>query len=256
MALADVSIGVAGTLDPTTIGRLAAAVEAAGFASLWINDVPGSDPVAALSAAAASTERITLATGVIPMDRRNAADVAAAVVDAALPQHRLRLGIGSGQARGGVLALVGDAVETLRSDLDSAILVGALGPKMRRLGAERADGVLLSWLPPQVAADQAQAAHVVSADAHVALYVRTALRADAGPRLAAEAAQYSGYPAYSANFARLGVTAEQTVIVPETAADRLARYRASVDEVVLRVMIAGDSLEDYLGFVDDAAALL
>jgi alkanesulfonate monooxygenase SsuD/methylene tetrahydromethanopterin reductase-like flavin-dependent oxidoreductase (luciferase family) len=256
MARANVSIGVAGTLGAETIGRLASAVETAGFGSLWINDGPGSDPVAALVAATAATERLTVATGVIPMDRRNAADLAAAVLSADLPQHRLRLGIGSGQARSGVLALVGEAVDVLHAELDAAILVGALGPKMRGLGAERADGVLLSWLPPAIAAEQAETAHAASADAHVALYVRTALRADAGSRLAGEAAQYSRYPAYAANFARLGITADQTVIVPEAAADRLARYRESVDEVVLRAIVAGDCLDDYLRFVDDAAALL
>lgn len=252
----NISIGVAGALGPDAIARLAPAVERAGFRSLWVNDTPGGDSIAALEAAADVTSSLFLATGVIPVDRRHADAIVAAVRRAELPEHRLVLGIGAGQARNGALALVGDAVEVLHDRLSARVLVGALGPKMRRLGARRADGVLLSWLTPAVAAEQAGEARRVTSGSHVALYVRTALEASAESRLADEAARYGGYPAYAANFERLGVTPQQTVIDAATFGERIGQYRDAVDEVVLRVIAPGDTVDDHLRFVEAAAERL
>jgi alkanesulfonate monooxygenase SsuD/methylene tetrahydromethanopterin reductase-like flavin-dependent oxidoreductase (luciferase family) len=261
MALADVSIGVAGALGPDAIARLAVIVERCGFRSLWVNDTPGGDSLAALAAAAEGTSRLVLATGVIPVDRRHADEVVDAVHMAELPEHRLVLGIGAGGTRKGALSLVGSAAEQLRDGTRATVLVGALGPKMRELGARQADGVLLSWLTPDVARDQAEAAHALAAgaqasDSRVALYVRTALTAEAGGRLAEEARRYAGYPAYAANFARLGIRAEDTVLDHDTFADRIPRYRDAVDEVVLRVIAPTDSVDDHVRFVERAGELL
>ena len=83
-----VSVGVAGALGPEAIARIAAAVEQAGFHALWVNDTPHGDSIAALSAAAAATERLTLATGVIPLDRRPPGEVAEAIRAAGLPESK------------------------------------------------------------------------------------------------------------------------------------------------------------------------
>jgi hypothetical protein len=88
------------------------------------------------------------------------------------------------------------------------------------------------------------------------LYVRTALTAEAGGRLAEEARRYAGYPAYAANFARLGIRAEDTVLDHDTFADRIPRYRDAVDEVVLRVIAPTDSVDDHVRFVERAGELL
>ena len=261
MALADVSIGVAGTLGPEAIGRLAPVVERCGFRSLWVNDTPGGDSLKALSAAADATSRLTLATGVIPVDRRHPDEVVDTVKRRELPEDRLVLGIGAGGARDGALFLVGTAVAELHEGTSARVLVGALGPKMRRLGAEQGDGVLLSWLTPEVAAEQASTARSLAeangvSGCHVALYVRTALDPAADGRLAEEADRYAGYPAYAANFARLGIRARDTVLDAFTFGDRIERYREAVDEVVLRVIVPSDSVDDHLGFVETAADLL
>jgi len=251
MSTAPVSIGVAGVLGPATIAQIAAAAEQAGLYALWVNDTPGGDALAALHEAARATETLVLGTGVVPLDRRTPDEI---LIDAAgLPEDRLILGIGSGQASGPVLAAVRNAVDALRERTSAGIVVGALGPKMRTLAVEVGDGMLLNWLPADIAADQAIEAHAVAPGATVALYVRTALDEGGMPRLHAEAERYARFPKYAANFARLGVSADDTVLTP--GAEGLAAYRASVDEVVLRAMTASDDAVEYVRFVERAGEL-
>lgn len=251
-----VSLGVAGTLGPDLIAQLAPHVEAAGFATLWVNDTPRGDALAALAAAARTTSRLRLGTGVIPLDRRPAASLGPQIAQAGIPEDRLVLGIGSGAGRVGALDRVRDGIRDLRAHTRARIVVGALGPRMRRVGAERADGVLLNWVTAPVAAAQAREAHEIAPDAHVAVYIRTALDAPGAARLEAEAERYAGVPAYAANFARMRVDAIQTTF-PDGAALRagLPAYVEAVDEVVLRAVPAHDDLDAYRAFVAATAPL-
>ena len=251
---AALSIGIAAAAGAEVGARVAAAAEAAGLHALWVNDTPGHDALAVLAAAAGATERLVLATGVLPIDRRTPDDILARA--AGLPADRLVLGIGSGQLRHGAVDRVTDAATALRAGTEARVVVGALGPRMRRTGAEASDGLLLSWLTPEIAADQARHAHELARTAHVALYVRTAVDPDAIPALDEEAQRYAGYPAYAANFARLGVQAAETVIRPAALRDRIAAYRAAADEVVLRAITASGSLDEHLRFIDAVAEAL
>lgn len=254
---ASVSLGVAGTLGPDLVAAIARAAEEAGLHTLWVNDTPQGDALECLAAAASATSRLGLATGVLPVDRRPAASIVAAL-DPAIPPSRLTLGIGSGALRRGALAAVADAADELRSASEARILVGALGPRMRRLGAERADGVLLSWLTPSVAADQAAEVREARAGAVVALYVRTASDPAARARMREESERYGSYPQYAANFARLGIEPADTVL-PAGGGDvatGLHAYRDAVDEVVLRAIVAEETLSAYRGFIDDVAEAL
>lgn len=253
MTHARLSIGVAGLLGPTAIAQIAQAVEAAGFHALWVNDTPGGDALAALVAAAHTTSRLTLATGVIAVDRRSPESIATAAAN--LPQDRLVLGIGSGQTSVGALARVRDAAILLCEQTTAQVLVGALGPKMREVAVTAGQGPLLSWLTPSIAAAQAAQAHELQPDAHVALYVRTALDAAARPTLDVEVARYASYPKYAANFARLGIDAADTVLDPDNAGVRIPQYLDAVDEVVLRAIVTGDGVADYAAFVERAAGL-
>jgi alkanesulfonate monooxygenase SsuD/methylene tetrahydromethanopterin reductase-like flavin-dependent oxidoreductase (luciferase family) len=245
------SLGIAAAAGPALAARVAPAAQAAGFHALWVNDTPGHDALAVLAAAAATAERLVLATGVLPVDRRSPDDIAVAA--AGLPAHRLVLGIGSGQTRSGAVGLVTDAATELRRRTDARVVVGALGPKMRRAAAVASDGVLLSWLTPEAAAEQSAQAHAITPATHVALYVRTAADDAAIAALDEEAARYAGYPAYAANFARLGVGAADTVIRPTALRDLIAAYRAGVDEVVLRAITPTGSADDHLRFIDAIA---
>lgn len=255
---AAVSLGVAASVGPELAAQLAPLVEEAGFHALWVNDTPGADALAVLEAAARTTRGLTLATGVLPVDRRSATEISSRVEAARLPQDRLVLGIGSGQAKNGVLDLVRDAAGELRAALAATVLVGALGPKMRRLAVEESDGVLLSWLTPDSGRAQAAEAHRLRPDRHVALYVRTAVDPAAHDRLRAETARYAGFASYAANFARLDIDPDDTVLDAAThdLAARLSDYRHGVDEVVLRAITVGDGLEDYRRFIDGARQLL
>src|SRR5262245_49481107 len=106
--------GVAGALDPALIGAVAAAAEAQGYDSFWVNDTPGADSLERLATAAGQTSRIRLGTGVIPLDRRPAAEIIARVRELKLPTERLIVGIGSGGRGPGSLARVKDALIAFR----------------------------------------------------------------------------------------------------------------------------------------------
>ena len=248
------SIGIAASVGPDLAARLGPAIEYAGFHTLWVNETPGNDALGVLAAVAETTDRLVLATGVLPVDRRPPADIADQVESLDLPLDRLVIGIGSGGRGPGALARVRDALGELRDELTVRLMVGALGPKMRALAAEASDGVLLSWLTPDAAAAQASEAHAVSPAGHAALYVRTATDPRALALLDAEARRYSGYPAYAANFARLGIAAEATVLRPGGLREGIEAYRAAVDEIVLRAIVADESAEAYLSFLGDVTS--
>lgn len=224
-----VSIGLPGATPADALRSLAPRIEAAGFHGLWLNDTPDGDALAGLAIAARATSTLHLGVGVAPLDRRPAREIADAVLALGLPQDRLTVGVGSGGPRG-ALARVGDGVALLRDALSAPVIVGALGPRMRALAAERADGVLLNWLTP------AAAAAARDPRGSTVLYARTALdRADL-PALDAEAARYGAAPAYAANFAREGFGPLDTVIRPGGLASAVRAY--DVDELVLRAVAA------------------
>ncbi|MBW4043038.1 MAG: LLM class flavin-dependent oxidoreductase [Acidobacteria bacterium] len=258
----EVSIGVPGALGPDAVRVLAPRIERAGFTGLWLNDTPQGDSLAGLAAAAEVTTHLRLATGVVPIDRKPAPALLADLRRTGVPEARLTLGIGSGQLRRGAVDAVAKELLTLRGGTGAAVVVGALGPRMRRLAAEHADGALLSWLTPEVAATQAQELREAGRQAQgerprVALYARTIVDEASRPVLEREAAQYASYPAYSANFERLGIAAMDTTL-PLSGGDLASGVAAygDVDELVLRAITPTGSLDDLLTFVDRAGALL
>ncbi len=254
--MGSISIGLHGATPHDLIRELAPRIEAAEFTTLWLNDTPQGDSLAGLAVAASVTSTLGLGTGVIPLDRRPATEIATALGN--LPTERLSLGLGTGAAHKG-LATMTDALAVLREHTRARLVVGGLGPKMRRLGAEHADGVLLNWLTPDTAA-VAQAefrADAAGRPVRGILYVRTTTDAAARSALELEAATYARYPAYAANFDRLGITALDATIdgaSDAVLADRLGQYTAAVDELVVRSIVAEPTLEKYLQFIDAVVA--
>ncbi len=236
MDLSRVSIGLPGATPHDIVEALAPQIEAAGFHALWLNDTPDGDSLAGLAVAAQATSTLALGTGVIPIDRRPARAILGALDG--LPIERLSLGVGTGAAKHG-LDLTERSVAELRAGTNAAIVVGALGPKMRALAARVADGVLLNWLTPEAAAEQRASVRTI-------LYARTALTPDALPALEEEAARYGSYPAYAANFERIGASPLETTI---RSSGRIADYLAAVDELVLRVVVARPTLAEYERFL-------
>lgn len=251
--------GVAGALAHDIVRELARAAEGAGYRTFWVNDTPGGDGLAALREAAAVTGTIRLGIGVIPLDRQSAGRIVERIAELGLPVGRLTLGVGSGQ-RGGGLDRVRAGALALRKSTEATIIVGALGPRMSGVAGETADGVLFNWLTP---AAVPAAAELVRGGARGAGrpmpridgYVRTALGSAAIARLHEEADRYASYPAYAANFARMGVTAMETAVFGEVADIQaaLTAFDAVLDETVVRAIAADETERSYRDLLETAA---
>ncbi|HEY8448220.1 MAG TPA: LLM class flavin-dependent oxidoreductase [Thermomicrobiales bacterium] len=248
--------GVAGALDHALIERIAKAAEDAGYRTFWVNDTPDGDGLAALAAAARATNRIRLGVGVIAVSRIPAATIAARVSELSLPQERLVVGIGSGGVRQGAVELVEQAAVELKGSLACPVIVGALGPRMCALGGRAADGVLLNWLTPEQAAASGELTRVAAREAgrpapEVSAYVRVAFP-EGRSRLESEAGRYARIPSYAAHFARMGVEPIATAVFGEAPEIQrgLAPFEAVLDEVVIRAIVAQETLEPYLALVE------
>jgi alkanesulfonate monooxygenase SsuD/methylene tetrahydromethanopterin reductase-like flavin-dependent oxidoreductase (luciferase family) len=134
---------------------------------------------------------------VLPLDRRPAPEIVASVEHHRLPVDRLVLGVGSGS--GSRVGAVARGIGHLQGALDATIVLGALGPRMRSLGARMAGGLLLSWLSLEAAAhavaDSRRAAEEVGRTyPWTMLYARAAVEPRARQILEAEITAYAGYP--------------------------------------------------------------
>lgn len=252
--------GISAMVSADLVAPLAARAEHAGYATFWVNDVPGANGLEQLQRAQAATSIIRLGIGVLPVDRWSADGILAEVERLQLDTDRLAIGIGAGALHTGSL----DATASVAADLLSAgrfiVLIGALGPEMCRLAGSAANGVILNWLTPVAAAELAQltregAASVGRPRPEILAYIRTASSPAAQARLERESAAYEGYPAYARHFARMGVSAiETTVNGPSNDIDQyFARFAPEVSEAVARAIAAGDSLEDYLEVLEAAS---
>ncbi len=256
MDVSRLSIGLAGALDEAVLAHLAPIIESLGFRGLWLNDTPDGDALAGLSVASAVTSTLRLGTGVIPLDRRTPTEILGAL--SGLPQWRLTIGVGSGAAQH-ALGMVARGVRELTERSEASIVVGALGPKMRRMAAQAADGALFNWLTPAAATDAMNDLHrdAHGRDVRGVLYVRTAMTVDARGALRAESDRYGSRPKYAANFARIQASAIDTTIdgsVPGALAARVTEYEQRVDEVVLRAITAEQTLGSYIEFIEKVAA--
>ena len=254
--------GVAGALPHSITRSLAAAAELAGYHTFWVNDTPNGDGLAGLRAAADVTTNIRLGVGVIPLDRQPAELIAQRVLELDLPQDRLSLGIGSGQPKGGV-ERVRSGAATLEELLSAQVVVGALGPRMCAVAGEAADGILLNWIvpdyvAPSVAIVAAAAQKAGRPEPQMMGYVRTVYGPASREVFAGEAARYASYPAYAANFSRMGTPAEETGVIGDTPAEiqaGLAAFAPLLDETVVRAIVGEESEAAYLALLEAAAPL-
>lgn len=252
--------GVAAMLDDATLQTVARTAEAAGYDTFWVNDSATGEGLAALRAAAEATSAMRMAVGLIPLDRRSPQQIAARIGELDLPGDRLIVGVGSGAAPGG-LARVADGVATLRRLIDAMLVVGALGPRMRRLAAEVADGVLLDWPTPAYAAacvDEIAYAAAAAGRARptVGGYVFTALGAAALRRLETDARYYGAVPAYAAHFDRMGADPLDATAggrTPEEVQRALAAFDVAWDETVVRATVESDTADAHLSLLTAAA---
>jgi alkanesulfonate monooxygenase SsuD/methylene tetrahydromethanopterin reductase-like flavin-dependent oxidoreductase (luciferase family) len=237
------------------ISATAREAEALGYTSFWVNHPGSFDGLGALAIAAGQTRRLELGIGVIPLHTRGPESIVQGVRGHKLPLDRLLLGVGSPNPKS--LSRVREGVAALRRELQTRVVVAALGPKMCALAGEVADGVLLNWVTPDYARRSADIVREAASKAgrtapKVFAYVRLAMGAAAAAKLQEEGDRYAAIPAYGANFARIGVKPAETGIVAETpqaVGKALALWRGAVDEVVIRAITAVDTVDANLALV-------
>jgi alkanesulfonate monooxygenase SsuD/methylene tetrahydromethanopterin reductase-like flavin-dependent oxidoreductase (luciferase family) len=156
---------------------------------------------------------------------------------------------------------VREDARVLAERVEAPVVIGALGPKMCALAGREADGVLLNWLTPSYVAPSAAITDEAAREAgrpqpQIMGYVRTAYGPGAREVFLQEAARYSGIPAYTANFARMGTPAEETAVIGESAAEiqaGLAPFATELDETVVRAVTGEESAAAYLALLEAAA---
>jgi probable F420-dependent oxidoreductase len=165
---------------------LARDVEARGYHTAWLGETAGGDAITLMTLLATHTQRIGIASGVIPIQTRSPIVLgmsAATLAHVAPGRVSLGLGVSSriiveqwhglpfhpglGQIREAVqvirMTTAGERVNfegkyyrlknfRLAAPLPQEppkIVLAALGPEMLELAGEIADGVLLNWIPPE-----------------------------------------------------------------------------------------------------------
>jgi alkanesulfonate monooxygenase SsuD/methylene tetrahydromethanopterin reductase-like flavin-dependent oxidoreductase (luciferase family) len=240
---------------PDIIRATAKEAEALGYSSFWVNHPGKTDGLGALAVAAGETKRVELGIGVIPLHTRGPESIVEGVRAHTLPLPRLLLGVGSPNPNS--LQRVRDGVAALRRELQTRVIVAALGPKMCHLAGEVADGVLLNWVTPEHARRSAEQVRAGAAAAKrqppkIFSYVRLAMGAAAMPTLQEEANRYGAVPAYAANFERMGVKPIETTIAAQTPDDvrkAVAKWDGAVDQLIFRAIVAADTVDANLALV-------
>lgn len=171
-----------GRLTPKEFQGLASLAEGNGYEVVWVPEGRGFDSISQLTAMATSTQRVRLATGILPVFSRTPMAIAMAAAGlTAVSSGRFVLGLGVGHrpsVEGGdgvpfsrPMARLRETIQIVRSllagervshqgrvfNLSNASLgpaaplakvplyIAALGPQMLELAGELADGVLLNW---------------------------------------------------------------------------------------------------------------
>lgn len=213
----------------------------------------GRDAFASFAAlfAATSSVRGTVGVAAAPMHHRLILPTLASTLNE-LSAGRFSLGLGVSHpeqtARFGV-AFPGQQIDYMRSWIRDLryrsargmaygggwpVLIAALGPRMVRLGAEEAEGLILNWLTPEHAASSVQQVRRAAPEGsspRTALYLRL-MTADA---LHADVVRYDAMANYHRNFVSQGVTSHDDIVARTTlprddlgaARERLDEYRAA-----------------------------
>ncbi len=231
--------------------ELARLGERLGYEAVFLPEIAARDTLVALGLLAGETERLRLGTGIIPMPART--PMLTAMAAAAVQERsagRLLLGIGTGPAAPGALDRLRELVGALRGllagermEIDAQtrqlslvpehpvpIWLSALGPRAVRLAGSVADGVVLNWCTPErvaeavgVVREGAEAAGRDPAAVTIAVYVRAGLGTEPDETMRAmrvAAGEYASYPAYAAQFARMGLGGEATAAAAAHASGR------------------------------------
>jgi probable F420-dependent oxidoreductase len=178
----------------SSVTAAARQVETLGYESLWIGENRGREPFIQAGLLLAATQRLRVATGVVNIWVRDPmATLAAQLTLAEAYPGRFVLGLGVSHAllvdrrghryRQPLIAMRDylDAMDQMRSRYRAVPpdhaprVLGALGPRMLALAAERADGAHTYLVPPE---HTAQARELVGADRMLVVEQAVALETD------------------------------------------------------------------------------
>ncbi|MGH9139070.1 MAG: LLM class F420-dependent oxidoreductase [Acidimicrobiales bacterium] len=215
--------GMIDTLPTTAARQAAQAVAELGYGALWIAEAVGREPFAASAVLLAATDRLPVATGIANIYARDPMTMAAGqrtLAEAFPGRFLLGMGVSHGHLVAGVRKHdwskpYSHMVEYLER-MDSALfmakgptenpgrVLAALGPKMLRLAAERANGAHPYFTTPD---HTRRAREVMGPGALLAPEQMVVLQSDPDEaRRIARAGMsiYLGLPNYTNNLRRLG----------------------------------------------------
>lgn len=131
-------------LEPADRDAAVAHARQRGYTSAWTNARATRDPFEAC--ARWTRAGMTAGISVVPLDSWDLDELARVATETARRATGFVLGVGSGQAGMGALALVRTGIAELRRRAPGVPLyIGALGPRMLELAGELADGAALNW---------------------------------------------------------------------------------------------------------------
>jgi probable F420-dependent oxidoreductase len=265
-------------LDQAPYGEakeIAAELESLGYGAVWVPEAVGKDPLVSSGLLLAATERLVVATGIANIYARDAMAMRQAhqTLTEAFPD-RFVLGIGVSHQpmveglRGHSYDKPLPAMRRYLDGMDGALylgaapsvaprrVIGALGPKMLGLAAERTDGAHPYNVTPEHTAD---ARRILGPDKLLAPELAVTLETDAAAARAigrSHLALYLGLPNYVNNLLRWGFTEAD---VADGGSDRLvdalvawgdparvaagvqAHLDAGADHVCVQVLTAPDA---------------
>lgn len=240
---------------PTSRAKeVAAELEELGYGAIWLPEIAGRDVFVHLTHLLSATRRIVGATGIASIWARDAVAMAGAAnaLTEAFPE-RFLLGLGVSHhnlvegLRGHVYERPYSAMRDYLDALDKAPysgfrpttpvhrVLGALGPRMLRLSAERAEGAHPYLTTPE---HTARAREIVGPDALLCVEQKVLLETDsaaARERLRPGLKPYVSLPNYQRNLRSLGFGDDDFV---DGGSDRLVDAicaHGTVDDVVDRV---------------------
>lgn len=263
-------------------------VESLGYRSVWLPEISGRDAFVTAAVVARHTERIRVATGVVPVPARGlSALVMAVAATAEAASARFVLGLGAGHsetasshfgwarpARVGdvrhVIVAVRDAVREgvvrgrgVRGAVDLVlrgihvhepppIIVGALRPAMARMAGECADGLLLNWATVDRASRVISIARGAAKgkEFHVASYVPVCVVDDERDIRAARKAVAHQLASY------VRLSAYGDLLTADGYAEDVAAVRARADaSSEARAAAVSDRLIDAVALIGDVATV-
>lgn len=262
-----------GSIDalPTPVARRAVqTAEELGFPSLWIAEAVGRDPFVSAAVLLSATEKLVIATGIANIYARDPMTMAAGqktLAEAFPGRFLLGMGVSHGHLVAGVrkhdwskpYSYMVEYLEKMDKALFMAVgpsedpgrLLAALGPKMLKLSAERANGSHPYFTTPE---HTSIAREAMGPDALLAPEQMVVLETDpTEARRIARAGMkiYLGLPNYFNNLRRLGFTEADwenggsdrlvDAIVawgtPDQIAERVAQHHAAgADHVCVQVL--------------------